>query len=85
MTPARDPSRVCAVCRLNIDDYPNHARLHDPAREFDAGRVAQVERLNLTLRIELGYAPGSGGTGWWATVPPTLPGIGEHGDEGDRS
>lgn len=82
MTTPPDGSRRCAVCGLNVDDYPLHERLHDPATVFDVARVADVERINITLRIELGLRPGSGGAGTWApTVPPNLPGIGVHRDD----
>lgn len=70
-------ARVCAVCGLSPEQYPRHGRLHEPAETFDVDRVVEVEAVNVSLRISLGFRPGSGAEGWpGPTLPARLPGIG---------
>ena len=63
MTDQEPREARCLVCGLSPEKYPSHWRMHDRDVEdaFDADRVVWVESLNLTLRIELGLPPWSGG------------------------
>lgn len=89
-TPPAEP--MCLVCGLNPGRYPNHWLMHGrlaATTPFEPNRVAFVESINLTLRIELRLPPGSAGAGAgaWSTLPADLtPGVGagDDDDDGDR-
>lgn len=68
----------CLVCGLDTENYPQHWRMHDTPSLVDPARTVVIERLNLTLRLELGLPAGSGAVTWpGPTVPARLPGIGD--------